>query len=106
MIVVADGLMLCTDCLIAACNGDFTGIDSDARVAEVTAGLESCGPNLVPDFDSESGDGIEEFSWGGCDCCGSRLGGSRHRFAILGEPEREDAPERVPAPPAGGCRNS
>jgi len=84
MKIIADGLELCTDCLLAACNGDFSGIESDARVAEVEAGLASLGANLVPSFDSESGEGIAKFSWSECDCCGSRLGGSRHTFAILG----------------------
>lgn len=28
-----------------------------------------------------------EFSWNGCDCCGSMLGGSLTRFAILGPDE-------------------
>lgn len=27
----------------------------------------------------------DEFSWRPCDCCGSKLGGSRHRCAILGD---------------------
>lgn len=31
--------------------------------------------------------GYEEFSRRDCDCCGSELAGSRHRFAQLGEPE-------------------
>jgi hypothetical protein len=84
MEVIRDGLMLCQDCTIAAVNGDFTGIESEARCAEVEKGLEALGPHLVPDFDSETGDGIEEFSWHGCDCCKSPLGGGLHRFAILG----------------------
>lgn len=27
--------------------------------------------------------GYDEFSWSSCDCCGSTLGGSRHRMAQL-----------------------
>lgn len=57
---------------------------ADLRLREIDAGLAKLGPNLVPDFDSETGDGINEFSWRGCDCCGSTLGGGRHRFAVLG----------------------
>lgn len=125
MEIVRDNLLLCDDCLFAAVNGDFTGLDyhygsnwkcftctregtgrapnacpfctsehddnhgphsmADIRMAEVTAGLEKLGPHLVPHFDSETGEGIEEFTWRGCSCCGSKLGGQKHRFAILGE---------------------
>lgn len=85
MQVVQDDIWLCVDCMLVACNGDVTGIDSDERIAEVYAGLDKLGPRLVPDFDSETGNGHLEFSWNGCDCCGSRLGGELHRFAVLGE---------------------
>lgn len=27
--------------------------------------------------------GYDEFSWRDCDCCGSSLGGSRHRYALF-----------------------
>lgn len=85
MRVVKDDLLLCLDCMIAAVNGDVTGIESEERVAAVWAGLEKAGPRLVPNFDSESGDGVEEFSWRGCWCCETKLGGSRYRFAVLGD---------------------
>lgn len=89
MQVVQDGIELCEDCTIAAVNGDFTGLDnhpetSDRRMAEIVSGLERLGADLVPDFDSESGRGMEEFSSRPCQCCGSRLAGSRHSFAVLG----------------------
>ena len=48
-------------------------------------GHESHGQQVVSitDWtDSETGEGIDEFSWRSCDGCGSRLGGSRHRLAI------------------------
>lgn len=89
MIVIRDDLWLCVDCLMLACNGDASGIESDARVAECEAGLAELGPHLVPDFDSESGEGIRDFSWHGCDACGSRLGGPSHRFAVLGNEQLE-----------------
>lgn len=78
-----ENLWLCVDCTVVACNGDTSGIDSDDRVTEVERGLEKLGPNLVPNFDSEKGEGYEEFSARGCDCCGSRLAGEMHRFATL-----------------------
>lgn len=90
MKVKRDDLWLCQDCMIAAVNGDFTGLDfsqgkeaADARMATIITGLERLGPHLVPDFDSETGEGVEDFSRKGCDCCETRLAGSRHRFAVL-----------------------
>lgn len=90
MMVDRDDLWLCNDCLFYAVNDDLTGIDfsysgkeADKRVKEVTKGVHSLGRNLVPDFDSETGEGIEEFSSHGCDACGSRLAGELHRFATL-----------------------
>lgn len=102
MEIKRDGIGLCDDCMIAAVNGDFTGLDyhygtgldrydrkvgpsADERMAEIVAGLEALGPHLVPDFDSETGKGIDEFSTRPCGCCGSKLYGGRHDFAILGE---------------------
>jgi hypothetical protein len=91
MKIVRDNIMLCDDCTIVACNGDTSGIETDERVKDVEDGLARLGPNLVSDFDSETGDGIEEFSWRGCDCCDEnrRKGGRLHRFAILGEGDDE-----------------
>lgn len=90
MKVVRDNLWLCVDCLFAAVNGDFSGMDgahgdkAPARIKEVEEGLVRLGPHLVPDFDSETDKGIREFSSCGCSCCNSRLAGTMHRFAILG----------------------
>lgn len=97
MQIIKDGLLLCEDCLIVAVNGDYSGFDyamngrgpeveakRDARIAEVDAGLTRLGPNLVPAFDSETGKGCYEFSWRMCDCCYTRLAGTRHEFAVLG----------------------
>lgn len=85
MKVVRDDLWLCVDCTLAAVNGDAGDMDDPKRVDAVYAGLDELGPHLVPDFDSESDVGIREFSACGCDCCGSGLAGTMHRFAILGE---------------------
>ena len=90
MRIVRDDLQLCDDCTIAAVNGDFTGLDyhygdqADKRESEIEAGLLRLGIHLVPDFNSETNRGINEFSSRRCDCCTSRLAGSRHQFAILG----------------------
>lgn len=95
MKIVRDGLWLCVDCLMAAVNGDVSGIESRERVAAVDTGLSKLGRLLVPDFDSESGDGCEEFMrapLGGCACCSSTLAGTFHRFAILGPEEEPTKP--------------
>jgi hypothetical protein len=87
MRVVQDDLWLCDDCTIYAVNGDTSGIpDEDEK--RVVKGVNALGPHLVPDFDSETGEGMEEFSRTTCDGCGTRLAGGRHRFAILG-PEKK-----------------
>jgi hypothetical protein len=89
MNVLYDDLWFCTDCLMAAVNDDFTGLDyyygadADARERKIRAGLGFWGAHLVPDFDSETGEGILEFSKVTCDCCDSPLAGTRHRFAVL-----------------------
>jgi hypothetical protein len=74
--------------MIAAVNGDVTSVDAyltgdaaDRRVAEIWAGLERLGADLVVSNDR---DDEREFSSCPCDSCRTRLAGSRHRFAILG----------------------
>jgi hypothetical protein len=83
--------MLCADCLMAAVNDDYSPLDyslnaedAEARAETIREGLRALGPHLVPDYDSETHEGIADFMWSACDCCRTRLGGSRHRFAILG----------------------
>lgn len=88
--ILYDDLWLCDDCTIAAVNGDFTGLTyhyddcADEREAEIVNGLDDLGPGLVPAYDSNTGRGILEFSKCQCDCCQTRLHGSRHEFAIIG----------------------
>lgn len=80
-------LMACVDCLMFVANGDTpdTGdIESDIRGNLGTDDMR----NLVCG-DSEHDD---EFSWSDCECCGSRLGGSRHQLAVIrSETPRERA---------------
>ncbi len=83
MHVARDGIELCTDCMFRAVNGDLPSDTTPERDAEIDAGLESLGPHLVPSFDTETGEGYEAFTWRRCDCCGSKLGGSRYEFAVL-----------------------
>lgn len=37
----------------------------------------------VGKVDEDEGADTQEFSWSECDCCGSTLGGSRHRMALI-----------------------
>lgn len=89
---VTHDLWFCSDCTIVAVNGDWSGIDDEERVAAIDAGAQRLSEkygHVSPNFDADSDDedkrGIRDFSWCGCDCCGSKLGGEFHRFAVLGE---------------------
>ncbi len=95
MRVTHDDLWFCTDCHFAASGVDDTIVDQGQAkaVEDGQTRLAKLG-HLVPDHNSETSDGIYEFSRRKCDCCGSTLGGERHRYAILGpdaEPELSDA---------------
>ena len=96
MKVVRGDLWLCTECLQPAVNDEWSSFDyyytdeeeRDAKILRVRRGLEALGPHLVPDFDSETGEGHKEFARapiGGCACCRTNLAGEWHRFAVLGD---------------------
>lgn len=83
--ITHDNLWLCHDCHFAAAGIDETILDQAQAVAtEDGLGKIAALGHLVPDHDSETGNGCDEFSRRKCGCCGSMLGGSRHRYAILG----------------------
>jgi hypothetical protein len=85
MRIIQDELYLCSDCTMVACNGSH-GLDIEPEQLQRTEnGLAKLGKHLVPNFDSETGDGLETFSRTPCDSCGSGLTGYRARFAILGQ---------------------
>ncbi len=89
MRIIRDNLFLCSDCSAVSCNGP-RGLDiPEDRLAEIQSGLASLGPHLVPDFDSETGDGLQEFSSLSCDSCKEWRAGYRARFAILGDDTSE-----------------
>ncbi len=47
------------------------------------------GYDLADNTDSESGEGMDDFSWRSCEGCGSTLGGARYRLALFViEPDR------------------
>lgn len=80
--IVSTDIWACQDCLFAAVNGSYEGLDA-ARTADVKDAIAAYDGTLAPDFDSETGDGIDEFSRSACDVCQSHLAGSRHRFCTL-----------------------
>ena len=68
---------ICTDCAMWQTNADSSGIPEE--LIELITSIEEhwaidCG---------EDGEYCIEFSKSPCDCCGSRLAGSRHRAAII-----------------------
>lgn len=76
--------MVCTDCLMAIANDDYSGLDyhyspieAKQRRREIRAGMKRLGW-LSPD------DRHEEFSSDSCDCCGNHLHGERHGVVSLG----------------------
>ena len=85
MLVKIDNLAFCEDCTMVAVNGDYTGLDyhyseedAEKRKQEIDTGLAALGA-VYYDSSRES----DEFSTRRCDCCGSRLAGSREYFIIL-----------------------
>jgi hypothetical protein len=78
-----DNLWLCSDCTLVACNGIHGGELSNPPATII--GLNKLGTHLVPDFDSETREGLREFSSVPCDACGTHLAGYRARFATLTE---------------------
>ena len=69
MQVIQDNLWLCIDCLQAAVNDDYTGLDYSYSEPEASAEMKSdtrwfgsIRTESVPDFDGETSEGIDEFS--------------------------------------------
>jgi hypothetical protein len=90
MAKVNQKIWVCSDCLMAIANGDFSGLDNDPetadrRQAEIEKGIESFEGYLVV------GDDDIEFSHDGCECCGSPLAGSLYEvIELVDEDEDED----------------
>lgn len=76
--------MCCVDCILYIANGDLPddseNADFEERIHTNWPGSEN---HLVPGNSGENGEHVEEFSRSECDCCGSRLAGERHPFAVL-----------------------
>jgi len=70
-------LAICTDCLLFIVNGDLP--EDETRAADLPADIERNWPppwNIAPACDDDC---ASWFSWRACECCGSRLGGDRHK---------------------------
>lgn len=72
----------CMDCVTYIANGDIPSHRPNLT-SEIRANLDPSPEgdalaHIVNDNDEE-----EWFSWSSCECCGSGLGGSRNRLAVL-----------------------
>lgn len=81
--VISDGLLICGDCVQAIANGDYTELDyyyspegAESREKKIRAGIAAMGG--YPVVGDEYG-----FTWRGCDCCGSDLGGDKWECSVL-----------------------
>ncbi len=87
MRIIIENLVLCADCVQPAVNDDYTSLDyyytakeADEKMKEIEDGLKKLGPGLYYDSSKEQ----DEFSARKCDCCGTRLAGTRDYFTIIG----------------------
>lgn len=86
--IVREAVWVCQDCLFWLANGEMPPEASEEEEARILAGERAetdKGLHWAANWDSETGEGIQDFSWRHCECCWSGLGGSRHRMALLGD---------------------
>ena len=84
---------VCSDCLMFIANGDLPDCADDETAKAVVAGVESepghwvaggeCEEHQDHNHCAESGCDSRDFSWSDCECCGSSLGGSRHKASVI-----------------------
>jgi len=77
-------LWACADCIMFIANGEMEGAGEHWDPDNIDKNWPD--HHVVPDGPHEDEDEEADqmaFSWSSCDCCGSRLGGSRHRVAAL-----------------------
>lgn len=84
--IIDNNFMVCSECLQAIANDDYTGLDyylpedeSNARMRDIQESIHLVAGNICCG-DSENDD---SFSMNPCDCCGDRLHGSRHHCVLL-----------------------
>ncbi len=79
---------VCTDCYFAhhygatERDGHWYAGESDSPADRPPLALLD-GFELADNTDSETGEGMDDFSWSACSGCGSTLGGSRYRLALF-----------------------
>ena len=87
MKILDDNFMVCADCIQVIANGDYTSLDyyyPEKRVVKmvikrINEGIDNAG-GYIALGDNEND---EEFSSLNCDCCNSRLAGTRHHCIVL-----------------------
>lgn len=85
MQILDDNFMVCSECIQAIANDDYSGLDyhydresADNRASHIRNGIMHAGGNIcIGDSDKD-----EEFSTSSCDCCGGQLAGSRHHCVL------------------------
>lgn len=81
-------VMVCTDCYVAhhygahEYNGQWFAGETDEPADRPPLALIEPDWFLTDNTDSETGEGIEEFSSRDCQGCGSFLAGGRYRLAL------------------------
>lgn len=89
--IIMDDLWLCYDCTQVEVAGDSDALygvteeEASIRLDAIEKGRTALAliGHLAPDWDSNTGEGIQVFSKAPCDCCSSHLAGERHRFVVL-----------------------
>lgn len=89
MVINFSNAYVCTECLHAVVNDDFTPIDmflapdkAEARKTEIEQGIADNGPFFCGDSDMD-----HEFSVHRCDCCGTAQAGARHHMRVTDNEE-------------------
>ena len=78
--VIADGLRICSDCVLLIANGETgNGVETDERIAD--AQYRKLGTDAR--WLCLTGTDQPEFSWKDCDGCGDPLGGDRSDACII-----------------------
>jgi hypothetical protein len=88
----ATELWVCTDCYWVLHFGDPSPDEPEYQPDREPLGLVGTG-DLTDWTDSETDEGIQEFSWSSCDGCGLTLGGSRYRLAYWSADHHENEEE-------------
>ena len=86
--IIDDQFMVCSDCCGVLANGDYSALDfwypdpaeCEDKIKAIDEGINGAGGYIaLGDHERD-----HEFSIEWCDCCGTRLAGSRTHFVVLG----------------------